>query len=1375
MAHRLLVLTAALVALGCPAVALADFGAEIQQLSFSGSAVVGEWINVNVKVKNLSTPDSGYGGDATFCITCNIDPPGFWNDFDQEKTGQSFGLYQTKTVAMPSFLLDDDGDWDLKCEVKDSGCGNSFASKTGYIPVELASCSSLGYPLGPCGGADNDGDCKDNYDEVWKCVDTGAINCWQLIDDCSSSEVCHDQLGSPAECIGAGHEDYCSALGDVGDACGHGESDCDTNGQCAGNLVCSGPVWPYSGMDGCCWPGEEWNGEVCLVNDCPALGYPLGECGSADSDGDCKDGFSEVWVCVDAGPLNCWEKTESCAGDEVCSDGFGSSATCVWPGHEDFCDAMADAGEGCGYGESDCDFNSECEGELVCSGPVWPNSGMDGCCWPGEEWDGDICLPNDCGALGYPLGECPMASAAGACSADFSEVRECVDAGPVNCWTLKEGCGAGVCYVSAWDGAASCVFDGDDAYCSAMKKAGSGCDHGQSDCDLNSDCLGELDCNGPVFPFQGNDGCCWPGEEWNGEICLVDDCGALGYPLGECDSASSDGECMQGFAEVWECVDAGPLNCWNQKQVCSAAGVCYDATMSAAVCVDPGHEDFCKAKKDAGSGCTLGQSDCDFDSECVGALVCAGPVWPFGGMDGCCNAEDEWDGEKCGDEPPPPDDCPDGCLGIGELVDEFDYPFTETISDSGLWKKQSHDWLCPLDETLVTAEDGMAVLKVPGGGGSCAQMDSTSNDFFYGAYRASIRTSPNSGLCGAFFYYGPNGESEIDVEILSKEQNLHRVHFVTHPSGEGECGTPAHKCVDMDVDPSADFHVYGFDLYPDKVLFFIDDVQVAEITENVPANPGTVIISNWTGNEWSGPAPADDSFMLVEWVEYVPFGLCEICSQCGNDMVTLNEECDGAFLNGATCELIGLPPGELSCTGQCGFDSAGCEGQAGCGDGACGPTEDCDTCPADCPGCCGNSSCEPDAEENCESCPADCGECQGSCGNGACDPGEHCVNCAQDCGECCGNGQCEPAYGEDCEECPADCEQCPPKCGNGACDGGESCQSCALDCGECCGNGQCEPNLGEDCEFCPEDCGECKDKCGNAACDAGENCANCPGDCGNCCGNGHCEPAFGENCGACAVDCGACPTTCGDGQCQEGTEGCQVCPGDCGTCCGNGKCEPGFGEDCIYCKWDCGECLDTCPNGQCDGEETCANCPDDCSSCCGNGLCESAFGESCGACPADCGACPATCKDGICQDGETCQACPSDCGACCGNEACETYFGEDCVYCPEDCGACGCDPDCTGKVCGDNGCGGFCAPGCAAGQTCSNGQCMAAPAVESGADVIGTDTPGFITLEEPNGSGGSKAGGCGMKPASGPAPLSIFMVLVLALGLYALRRRGHGI
>jgi len=70
---------------------------------------------------------------------------------------------------------------------------------------------------------------------------------------------------------------------------------------------------------------------------------------------------------------------------------------------------------------------------------------------------------------------------------------------------------------------------------------------------------------------------------------------------------------------------------------------------------------------------------------------------------------------------------------------------------------------------------------------------------------------------------------------------------------------------------------------------------------------------------------------------------------------------------------------------------------------------------------------------------------------------------------------------------------------------------------------------------------------------------------------------------------------------------------------------------------------------------------------------------------------------------------------------------------------------------------------------------MAAPAVESGADVIGTDTPGFITLEEPNGSGGSKAGGCGMKPASGPAPLSIFMVLVLALGLYALRRRGHGI
>ena len=38
-------------------------------------------------------------------------------------------------------------------------------------------------------------------------------------------------------------------------------------------------------------------------------------------------------------------------------------------------------------------------------------------------------------------------------------------------------------------------------------------------------------------------------------------------------------------------------------------------------------------------------------------------------------------------------------------------------------------------------------------------------------------------------------------------------------------------------------------------------------------------------------------------------------------------------------------------------------------------------------------------------------------------------------------------------------------------------------------------------------------------------------------------------------------------------------------------------------------------------------------------------------------------------------------------------------------GQCGCAPQCTGKSCGDNGCGGTCGT-CSASQTCTQGVCV---------------------------------------------------------------------
>jgi len=163
-----------------------------------------------------------------------------------------------------------------------------------------------------------------------------------------------------------------------------------------------------------------------------------------------------------------------------------------------------------------------------------------------------------------------------------------------------------------------------------------------------------------------------------------------------------------------------------------------------------------------------------------------------------------------------------------------------------------------------------------------------------------------------------------------------------------------------------------------------------------------------------------------------------------------------------------------------------------------------------------------------------------SCGNGVCGPGENCFVCAKDCG--CADG----------ERCSVKDRACArPTCGDGVCDAGE-CGVCAEDCGvlDCCGNGRCDVTIQENCVNCPSDCGGCSSQgtCGNRICEQGEDCANCPSDCGKCapstvCGDGVC--GNGENCWDCPRDC-----KCGEGEyCSPEEKRC-ISP-----VCGNGRCE----------------------------------------------------------------------------------------------------------------------------------------------------------------------------------------------------------------------------
>ena len=299
-------------------------------------------------------------------------------------------------------------------------------------------------------------------------------------------------------------------------------------------------------------------------------------------------------------------------------------------------------------------------------------------------------------------------------------------------------------------------------------------------------------------------------------------------------------------------------------------------------------------------------------------------------------------------------------------------------------------------------------------------------------------------------------------------------------------------------------------------------------------------------------------------------------------------------------------------------------------------------------------------------------------------------------------------------------------CGDGGCDTGGG-----LDSGEkieqftVCGNGLCEPGLPkEDPQVCPQDCGSCGDEiCGKQ--EMGDPCP-CALDCLPTCGNGECEggeTAIPEEDGYCPPDCGGCgdgvcgyrdlfepeladckdqdcSADCGDQDCS-GTESWEVCPPDCGWC-GDGVCAV-LGETNEDCPLDC---IKPCGDGICNGQETEESCAVDCGPC-GDDVC-GILEMLAGYCPVDC---PPYCGNGECEPTETEDSCVWDCGClpeCKGKECGPEGCGGLCGQCPEgiECtnGKC-CIPACFGKDCGDDGCGGACGY-CPPGKTCEQGFCV---------------------------------------------------------------------
>lgn len=417
----------------------------------------------------------------------------------------------------------------------------------------------------------------------------------------------------------------------------------------------------------------------------------------------------------------------------------------------------------------------------------------------------------------------------------------------------------------------------------------------------------------------------------------------------------------------------------------------------------------------------------------------------------------------------------------------------------------------------------------------------------------------------------------------------------------------------------------------------------------------------WCGNKESDTGP-----------------LCGI--NCANNTTPEAQVCgwsaDAGFYDCGGSGANPADPGSINCAWTC---------TPSCSDKECGD----DGCLGTCGTCGEGKFCN---EGKCQDCSCQgkvCGadECGNPCG-GPCEAGKGCLN-----------GQCVPIPDhcieketKGCPGCPCEtctCQEDPWCCPDSSQGNWDS--FCILECVELCGGdpcpcaGDCE---GKECggDGCGGTCGTCSNP--NAVCTsegkccvpncAGKECGTdgCGGQCGECQKNEYCD----EN-GQCQV------CSCGDKNC-----GYDQCGNSCGKCGEKEYCdETGHCQACSCAGKECGD--DGCglPCGTCTGGKGCLNgkCVDVPPSCL------ITYQPGCNAC---------ACEDCVCNgNGSDWEGDPY---------CCDPKYGWDyycALECHEYCGGpeCPCVPECEGKECGSDMCGGACGT-CAAGNYCNtDGKCVA--------------------------------------------------------------------
>jgi len=175
----------------------------------------------------------------------------------------------------------------------------------------------------------------------------------------------------------------------------------------------------------------------------------------------------------------------------------------------------------------------------------------------------------------------------------------------------------------------------------------------------------------------------------------------------------------------------------------------------------------------------------------------------------------------------------------------------------------------------VALGSGSLDLKVSAytGSGSIQSSEISTNDVFkYASVRTVLKSSGVPGVVeGNFFYLNDN--QEIDWEILTSTTltSSPNVPAGIWATNQGLVpGTPStHVTVPFTFNPSQGYHEYRIDWAADATTFYIDGVQKARLTTNVPTQAGHWIWNSWSNGDpnWSNGPPTADSTTHIRSIE----------------------------------------------------------------------------------------------------------------------------------------------------------------------------------------------------------------------------------------------------------------------------------------------------------------------------------------------------------------------------------------------------------------------------------------------------------------------------------------------------------------------------